>query len=121
MKKLILLFIFSIGMIGLTSMASTPSMEQKQKTTISKAIVSPLVANVVTFDIISFDDVKIQKSNLKAQFLVNKMQPITLFVVNNDVGLTNYNEVSLFTFYKEIQKPEVVFIHPLTRNCRSNC
>ena len=121
MKLRTLLFIFSICMIGLTSMASTPLMEQKQKTTISKAIVSPVVANVVTFDVISFDNVEIQMSNTNALIFVKEKQPINLVTTIKDVGWLNRKTVNFNTFYKEIQNQEIVFIDPLTRNCRSNC
>jgi ABC-type enterochelin transport system substrate-binding protein len=94
-------------MIGFTSMASTPLMEHKQKTTIIKAIVSPVVENVVTFDVISFDNIQMQLRNLK--------------VIDKDVGWINRKVVNFVTFYKEIQNQEIEFIGPITQNCRSNC
>ena len=95
MKLRTLLFIFSISMIGLTSMASTPLMEQKQKTTFSKDIVSPVVANVVTFDVISFDNIEIQMSNIIAPCFVKETQLINPVITIKDVGWQssqrNYN------------------------------
>ncbi len=47
-------------MIGFTSMASTPLLEQKQKPTIEKSIAFSDVENVVNFEVISFDNSKIE-------------------------------------------------------------
>jgi hypothetical protein len=60
MKLKSALFIFLISMIGFTSMASTPLLEQKQKPTIEKSIAFSDVENVVNFEVISFDNSKIE-------------------------------------------------------------
>lgn len=48
-------------MIGFTSMACTPLLEQKQKTTIEKSTDFYNVENVEKFELISFDNVEFKK------------------------------------------------------------
>jgi hypothetical protein len=84
-------------------MASTPLMEQKQKTTISKTIVSPVVANVVTFDVISFDNVEIQMSNIIAPWFVKETQLINPLITIKDVGWQSSQEIIIHTLRKVIR------------------
>ena len=57
MKRLAMLFIFLIGMISQTSMASTPLTEQKQKTTIEKSVIQmqEVVAVDFEFAVLGYD------------------------------------------------------------------
>ena len=57
MKRLAMLFIFLIGMISQTSVASTPLTEQKQKTTVEKSVIQmqEVVAVDFEFTVLGYD------------------------------------------------------------------
>ena len=79
-------FILLIGMISLTSMASTSLTEQKQKTTFCKALVSPVVESVVNECQIATLFTNIVQLNNKVVQFRNVTVTETFLVIIADVG-----------------------------------
>jgi len=102
--KLKMFFIFLIGMIGFTSMASTPLMEQKQKTTFCKDYqVLTIVENVqsIAYDVLALNITSNLSVSYKTQ-LSGGNEPITSYAIINDVGwqFSKFNYINIPYFEK---------------------
>ena len=87
MKQFRALFMFLIGMISFTAMASTPLTEQKQKIEIVKDFqVQAIADNVLSFELVSVDPgAKFLQSN-EAHILRIVTEPFNNLAIITDVG-----------------------------------
>ena len=85
-------FILLIGMISLTSMASTSLTEQKQKTTFCMDVLSPVVGIVVNeCQVTSVLIDAAQLNDINVMQLKNVAEPETSLAIITDVGWQNSN------------------------------
>lgn len=99
--KIKMLFILLIGMVSLTSMASTPLMKQKQETTFTKVTDLNVVENVVLTDaIVSNESIIIYQSDNALNFK-NVKEPGTYKANIADVGRRNSKQRFTNIFFTE--------------------
>lgn len=99
--KFKMLFIFLIGMISMTAMASTPQLEQKQKATIQKSLEPfQIVENVqiVAFETIETTTIKMPGTSLS---FVIKERVIQHLAIIDDVGWSIKRHQAAITPYFE--------------------
>jgi len=87
MKQFSVLFMFLIGMISFTAMASTPLTEQKQKIEIVKDFhVQAVADHVLSFELIQFDPGIKFFPSIEAPILKIRTQPTNSLAIISDVG-----------------------------------
>lgn len=130
-----MLFIFLIGMISMTALASTTMLEQKQKTTIQKSLkhfqIVEIVQNEVSF--ITIDNTSIMERT-SISYLI-KERIVKQLAIIDDVGWNIIKFNKNITEPLDPKSPEAIEISELIRNfvkqeakvpyscetCRSRC
>lgn len=108
------MFIFALfGMISATTLASTPMLEQKQKTTIFQEPITLVdVVQVQTIDLTSFQIEAVITTNYTAHSFKGKAsEPINSFAIIDDVGWNSQKRFSQLTNYKERLKANYLTDH----------